>query len=187
MASGKSALRRRLLAARRAAGPRPAEADRLAAALLSAPPVRAARRVAAYVPVGGEPGPADLPDRLRAAGHSVLLPVVETDGALHWAAYDGELVDGPWGLRQPPGATAELDVDLVVAPALAVDRLGNRLGRGGGYYDRALAQLAVGVPVVCLVWDEEFLDAVPVEPHDRPVSAVVTADHGWLALPLRAL
>lgn len=187
MSSEKSGLRRRLLSDRRAARWGAEEEDRLTTGLLSAPLVRTARRVAAYVPVGSEPGPGDLADRLRTGERTVLLPVVGTAGALSWAIYYGTLVDGPWGLRQPSGPAVELDVDLVIAPALAVDRRGNRLGRGGGYYDRALAALPRSVPVVCLIRDAELLDTLPTEPHDRPVSAVVTADRGWLDLPLRAL
>ena len=65
------------------------------------------------------------------------------------------------------------DVELVVVPALAVDRRGNRLGRGAGFYDRALAGSRPAT-VVAVIYDDELLDTVPAEAHDVPVHAVLT-------------
>ena len=62
---------------------------------------------------------------------------------------------------------------MVLAPGLAVDKRGMRLGKGGGYYDRALAGL--DVPVAALLYDDDLLDEVPHDPHDVPVGMVVTA------------
>jgi len=63
----------------------------------------------------------------------------------------------------------------VLVPGLAVDRSGMRLGRGGGSYDRALARVPVGTPVLVLLYDGEVLDRVPADDHDRRVTAAVTA------------
>ena len=60
-----------------------------------------------------------------------------------------------------------------------MDRSGARLGRGGGYYDRALPYVRPGALMVAVVFDDEFVDELPVEPHDRPVTAVVTPTGGW--------
>ncbi len=71
-------------------------------------------------------------------------------------------------------------VDAVLAPGLAVDRRGIRLGRGAGYYDRALAAVT-GIPVAVLLHDGELVDdELPAEPHDRSVTAVVTPLLGWV-------
>ena len=137
----------------------------------------AALTVAAYVPVGTEPGGPDLPARL--AEHArVLLPVLLPSGDLDWAAFDGELVAGPRGLLEPAsarlGPAAIRSVPLVLVPALAVDRRGMRLGRGGGSYDRVLERLAdTSALVVALVHEDELLPVVPAEPHDRPVHGVL--------------
>jgi 5-formyltetrahydrofolate cyclo-ligase len=61
--------------------------------------------------------------------------------------------------------------EVVVVPALAADRTGVRLGRGRGYYDRALTR-SVG-RIVAVVYDDELMPALPSEPHDRRVDEVL--------------
>lgn len=148
--------------------------------LAAAPEVRRAATVAAYVSVATEPGTGPLLEELAAAGKRLLLPVLLPDGDLDWAVYDGPaslaparlgLLE-PVGPRQGPDAVATADVVLV--PALAVDRRGVRLGRGGGSYDRALARIPVGTFVCALLYDDELLEEVPRADHDRTVTAVVT-------------
>ncbi|MBG6140264.1 5-formyltetrahydrofolate cyclo-ligase [Longispora fulva] len=138
--------------------------------------------VAGYVPVGSEPGGPELPNAL---GPRVLLPVLLDDLDLDWAG--GALVPGPRGLLEPSGPRLGVDAiataDLVIVPALAVDHSGARLGKGGGSYDRALARVRPGVPVVAVVFDGEFLPRVPAEPHDRPVTGVITPSGGFECLP----
>lgn len=184
----KAALRVRLLAQRKSLSPptRDAAAAAVHATLLSL--VRRIRpsTIAAYVPVGGEPGGPDLP-ALLAGQARLLVPVLRPDSDLDWAAFAGALVAGPRGLLQPPGprlgVDAVRDATLVVVPALAVDRSGRRLGRGGGSYDRVLARLSAGVLTVALLNDGELLDAVPAEAHDRPVGAAITPSGGLTLSP----
>jgi len=149
--------------------------------LLAGPELQAATTVAAYVSVGSEPGTGPLLDELRDRGVQVLLPVLLPDDDLDWAPYDGpdRLVGTDNGLREPTtaplGPDAVLDADVIVAPALAVDRHGLRLGRGRGCYDRALARLAGHSWTCVLLHEGELLDLpVPREPHDMPVSAAAT-------------
>jgi 5-formyltetrahydrofolate cyclo-ligase len=169
----KNDLRARVLSSR-AARP-PAERERLAALIASRVrtlrEVREARVVAAYVGVGDELPTLPLLDAL--APRRVLLPVLLDDASLAWGAYDGTLVSGPRGLREPPRTGANLDAaDVVIAPGVAYDVTGRRLGRGGGSYDRALA--SVRAPVVALATDDEVVGEVPVEPHDVRVDVIVT-------------
>jgi 5-formyltetrahydrofolate cyclo-ligase len=186
--SAKGALRDQLLAQRRSLTPsaRRAAASAVHATLLSL--VRGFRptTIAAYVPVGAEPGGPDLPAVLASAGR-LLLPVLLADDDLDWAAYDGSLAAGARGLLQPTGpllgVEAVREAELVVVPALAVDRSGMRLGRGGGSYDRVLARLPAGVLTVALLNDGELLDAVPAEAHDRPVGAAITPGGGLTLSP----
>ena len=73
--------------------------------------------------------------------------------------------------------------DLVIVPALAVDRRGRRLGRGGGSYDRALARVGGAVLTIALLYDDELLDEIPAGPHDQPVRLVAQPAQGIIRLP----
>jgi 5-formyltetrahydrofolate cyclo-ligase len=177
----KRALRRRLLEGRRAraADDLDAAAAAIAEHALAWEPVRRARTVSAYVSVGPEPGTGPLLDGLRAAGIRVLLPVVLPDLDLDWAVHDGpgSLASARLGLREPVGerlgVEAVLEADVLLVPGLAVSRGGDRLGRGGGCYDRALAR-AAGRPTAVLLHDDEVGWDVPTEAHDRPVTHAIT-------------
>ena len=186
--AGKPALRARFLARRRDRTPaeRAAAAAALTRALLAG--LAGAGTVAAFVPDATEPGTGALPGALSRLGVRVLLPVVpDTGRALHWAVDTGRLAPGRFGLLEPVGPrlgpTALGTADVVVLPALAVSRDGIRLGRGGGYYDRALRHVRPDAVLVAVVFDDELLDELPAEPHDQRVTAVVTASGGWQALP----
>ncbi|NYH52068.1 5-formyltetrahydrofolate cyclo-ligase [Nocardiopsis arvandica] len=140
--------------------------------------------VACYYSVGGEPDTRKLVTALWKRGTYVLLPVFLPGGDLDWAAFDGPdtLAPAGHGLLEPVGhrygPEALARTDAVVCPALAVDRRGTRLGRGAGCYDRALARKGPHTPAIALVHDEEFVESLPSEPHDRPVDAVVTPGGG---------
>ena len=142
--------------------------------------VRRAATVAAYVAVGAEPGTSSLLDALLAAGKRVVLPVLLPDGDLDWAAYAGDqdLAPAPRGLLEPVGerlgVATVATADVVLVPGLAVSARGERLGRGGGSYDRALGRVPVGTPTWVLLYDEEVGLEVPVEGHDRPVTAAAS-------------
>ena len=136
--------------------------------------------VAAYAGTGGEPPTRALIDGLADAGVRVLLPIIDGDH-LRWATYQGwrSLQPASFGIPQPSVDDDQqlAAADSVIAPALAVDRSGHRLGRGRGYYDRALREVDPAA-VVAIVFDDEVVDAVPVDPHDRPVGAVLTPTDG---------
>jgi len=190
----KALLRARLLAARSALDPNDRrEAGRLIRdALLDLPALQMAGTVAAYYSVGAEPDTRGLVYALWKRGTYVLLPLLRPDGDLDWASYEGpdSLVPGPRGLREPGepprGVQAVARADVVLAPALAVDRAGNQLGRGGGSYDRALARVGPLIPVIALLYDDELLGHVPAEPHDTPVGAAVRPGPGITWLPSQA-
>ena len=178
----KALLRAAVIAARRAVpGPeRAVAATSITAAVLTLPEVTAARTVALYVSIGTEPATAELLDVLRSRDVTVLLPQLRADSDLDWAIYAGQahLSPAARGIPSPDGpplgVLALADADVVVVPALAVGADGTRLGRGGGSYDRALARVAPGRPVVALLYDGELLPVVPAEPHDRRVTVAVT-------------
>jgi 5-formyltetrahydrofolate cyclo-ligase len=189
----KAGLRTQLMAARRqlTPGQRSAAARSVRDAVLSMPEAQMAGTVAAYYSIGTEPDTHGLVFGLWKRGTYVLLPVLRDDGDLDWASYEGpdSLRPGPRGLTEPSepprGVTAITSADLVVVPALAVDHSGQRLGRGGGSFDRALARVGASVPVVALLYDTEFLESLPAGPHDQPVRLVARPATGVMKLPLQ--
>ena len=178
----KLALRDQVLAARRhlplsVIGER---ARAVAEHLVETPELRNAATVAAYVSVSSEPGTGPLLDRLHASGKRVILPLLRADNDLDWGVYDGPdgLQTARRGLLEPAspplGPEAFATADVVLVPGIAVGSDGNRLGRGGGSYDRALTRVPAGTFVCVLLNSEEVLDSVPRDDHDRAVTAVAT-------------
>ena len=186
----KAERRSELLAARRALprALRDVEAEQLQAHLADA--VRGARTVCAYYPVGAEPGSPALLDRLRELCATVLLPItgpVDEILPLCWGEYvPGHLVPARFGLQEPAGPKLEPSAlaraDVVLVPALAVDRTGVRLGRGAGFYDRSLPLCKPGIRLVAVVRDSEILESLPVAPHDVPMTHALTPGGGLITL-----
>ncbi len=127
------------------------------------------RVVALYLSFATEPGTGPLIDWLADQRVRALAPTLLPDADLGWM----EVPDGP-----PLGLDAITDAGVILVPALAVDRSGHRLGRGGGSYDRALTRVRPGQTVLAVVHDDEVLDAVPVGPHDRIVDGALTSERG---------
>ena len=147
-------------------------------ALHSGPPAT----VAAYLSAGAEPGTLQLLGWLAAHGVRVLLPVLSRGAAPAWAPYAGPdaLQLGRHGILEPGGEPVPegglAEAELILCPALAANEQGDRLGRGGGWYDRALAAAAPTAPVWVLLNRDEVLPAIPVHAWDRPVDALLTPD-----------
>ena len=142
--------------------------------MLSLPQAQMAGTVAAYYSVGTEPSTRGLVYALWKRGTYVLLPLTRPDGDLDWGSYEGpdSMIPAGHGLLEPAEAQVRHSIasaDLVIVPALAADRRGNRLGRGRGYYDRALAGVGSLIPTIALLYDGELLDEVPSGRLDQPV------------------
>jgi 5-formyltetrahydrofolate cyclo-ligase len=188
--SRKLALRRTVLANRKRTDQpeRDAAGRSIRDAVLSLPEIQMAGTVASYLSVGTEPDTRGLVFALWKRGTYVLLPLLQPDDDLDWASYEGpaSLAAGPRGLLEPTepprGVNAVTSADLVIVPALAVDRGGMRLGRGGGSYDRALARVGACVPTIALIYDDELLDEVPAGALDQPVRMVAQPRQGIIRL-----
>ena len=164
-------------------------ADRAAAGralrdtVLGLPETGMAGAIAAYLSVGTEPETSALVFALWKRGSYVLLPVL-LDDTTSTGPRTRDLTrsrQGRTACSSRPsrgGADGIASADLVIVPALAVDRGGNRLGRGGGSYDRALARVGPAVPTIALLYDSELLDEVPAGPHDQRVRAVAQPSRG---------
>ncbi|KAB1504101.1 5-formyltetrahydrofolate cyclo-ligase [Corynebacterium sp. 320] len=133
--------------------------------------------VTAFVPMDSEPGGRWLPDVLRAAGFRVILPRVAQKN-LEWVPYTGDLERSSWGLMEPTDEKISQPlpevVDVAIIPAIGLDSAGHRLGQGGGFYDRQLAQGNLNVTRLGIVDQWEFHTHVPHASHDLTVNTVIT-------------
>jgi 5-formyltetrahydrofolate cyclo-ligase len=179
----KSDLRRTLRAARKAHVE--ALPDAIRGLLFHRPPAPLLARIGDEAVIGlYHAGPLEAPAGgyarfFHEAGHSLALPRFSAPDApmaftRHTDPYaDSDLEVGPFGLLQPTAEAEPLVPDVLFVPLLGFTASGARLGQGGGHYDRWLAEhppaLAIG-----LAWDAQLCDALPVEPHDMPLDAVVT-------------
>ncbi|WP_260922834.1 5-formyltetrahydrofolate cyclo-ligase [Novosphingobium sp. 9] len=184
LADEKAALRREFRAARKAHVE--ALPHNLRALILNRPPAPVAAMISEgatvglYYPVGAEAPALGWVRWLAENGRTVALPAfTDRDSAMTFRIWDDafdeeSLEPSPWGGALQPGVEAEEVVpSAVVIPLVAFTAAGTRLGQGGGHYDRWLAEhpdvLAIG-----LAWDVQQAEALPVEPHDRALAAIVT-------------
>lgn len=183
LASSKRDFRRTLFDARIAMSP--AERDRanhsLQARIISLLQERGAARVAAYMPTASEPGGQDLVEVLRSSGYQVIIPISNADFSLTWfeVTADTTFQPGPFGIPEPVGDPLPTDaleqVDIILVPTLAVSTKGYRMGKGGGYYDRALAAHPE-IPTAAVVFAHELRHDLPLEPHDRATDVIITPE-----------
>lgn len=178
---GKREIRRRVVATRLAKQPTElaGTADQLASRATTLVEHRRASTLTAFVSADGEPGTLPLIDRLTASGVRVLLPLLCEDFDLEWALYvPGGLAVARFGIMQPTGPSlgkaAISEAGLVFCPGVAGTERGERLGRGGGSYDRALTRADPAATRCLLLYDDEVLGAVPIEPHDELVDYICT-------------
>jgi 5-formyltetrahydrofolate cyclo-ligase len=150
--------------------------------LLSLPAYRRAQKIALYWPADGEPDVRGLVSHARTHGKRIYLPVVGNRGDLHFAAWPagGALRRNRYGIPEPAGIRHRVtaaQLDLVIVPLVAFDAIGNRLGMGGGYYDRALAGRRHRRVLVGAAFSFQQAPAVPAQPWDIPLDVVIT-EHG---------
>jgi 5-formyltetrahydrofolate cyclo-ligase len=135
--------------------------------------------VAAYRAMAAELDPAPILRRLTALGAVACLPVVVGRGEpmvfREWTGL-GELQPDAAGIPAPPPSAPERTPRLIIAPVVAFDRAGGRLGQGGGYYDRTVRHLRAqgGVTVIGLAYACQEVDRVPTGPRDEPLDAILT-------------
>ncbi|MEM6390471.1 MAG: 5-formyltetrahydrofolate cyclo-ligase [Pseudomonadota bacterium] len=139
---------------------------------------RGAAIIAGYMPIRTEIDPRPAMAALSRA-HRIAVPVIVGDGLplkfRHWTP-EAAMVPGPFG-AQVPAEGDWLVPDLIILPLVAFDRRGTRLGYGGGFYDRSLAQLteAASRPAaIGFAYAAQELPELPREPTDQPLDLIVT-------------
>ncbi|WP_374469284.1 5-formyltetrahydrofolate cyclo-ligase [Phenylobacterium sp.] len=175
----KTALRRRLRAIRRELAQAGPEAAVRAAARLPIERLPPFRSFSGYHPMGSEIDPGPLMRRLAETGATPALPVAESrDQPLEFREWDPRegLEPDAFGIAAPPLWAAAVQPELVIAPLLAFDRRGHRLGQGAGHYDRTIANLRATQPVFVLglAYAGQEVEELPAEPHDERLDAILT-------------
>ena len=133
-----------------------------------------------YHPIGSEMDPRPLLEPLRRAGARAALPAATSarDAPMTFRLWEPgmALERDAFGVPAPPAVAPAIEPDLVIAPLLAFDRLGRRLGQGGGHYDRTLENLRArrAVFVLGLGFAGQEIDELPDEAHDQRLDAILT-------------
>lgn len=174
----KDSLRQQVLDARfrLSAGERKAKSRQIEERLFALPEFRAARSILFYASFRSEVETWDMIRRALAEGKRVILPRVRGKqlALFEIRNFDEDVKPGTWDIPEPvsgrPAAVQE--ADLVIVPGSVFDERGNRMGYGGGFYDRLLP--AFSGPTVALAFELQIVDSVPVGPHDVPVRKIVT-------------
>lgn len=175
--------------ARRSEAEHVASAELLAASVLDFLPADVTD-VTCYISLPTEPGTGPIIAGLLERGCQPWLPRIR-GRELEWVRIDDATAyeRGPLGISEPigPADSTPRVAQLLLMPATAVDATGRRLGQGGGYYDRALVPLAThaagGPLLVALVFDDEVVDEVPADQHDRRVDIMITPRRTLIATP----
>ncbi|MDE0946117.1 MAG: 5-formyltetrahydrofolate cyclo-ligase [Sphingobium sp.] len=154
-------------------------AHRLAFKVLPSPLARRladARTVALYMGLDDEAPAQRLAAPLIALDKQVALPrVLDRLGSMDFLPWtpDAPLIPGPFRTSHPEPGDGPVIPDAIIAPLVGFDRALNRLGQGGGYYDRAFARFPDALRIG-LAWSAQELDAVPADPWDLPLDIILT-------------
>ena len=145
--------------------------------ILSASELKNATNVASYISYEFEPETSDINQRLIKDGKKVFLPRLLENNDIQWVSWNGssENLTKVEKIYEPIGDAVEVELDVIILPALHVDRMGNRLGQGGGSYDRALSR-SKAFKIALLHHGELTSEILPVQPHDEKVDAAATPE-----------
>ncbi|MDP8211935.1 MAG: 5-formyltetrahydrofolate cyclo-ligase [Candidatus Zapsychrus exili] len=150
--------------------------------LFKIPEFKNANTVLFYASFDGEVDTFEMIKQAKQLGKKIGLPRINKNDKeitpILVEYLEKDLEAGPYGIKQPiDNGTNRLDlndIDLVCVPGVAFDKKNNRLGRGGGYYDRFLSRLSSRIPTIGLAFDLQIVDEIPLQKsHDIPVSQVI--------------
>lgn len=188
----KPALRRQILTAVRSLTlqARALASSAVSSAVTRLDQYRAAGAILVYFADDREPDLSELIAAALSQGKTVAAPRIDWDQSRmipsRIASLDHDTVPTRHGLREPAPHCAPVpleEISLVLVPGVAFDPSGNRLGRGGGFYDRFLAHGGLRAFRVGVAFDVQIVPDVPSLPHDAAMDAVVTESR--LILPPR--
>jgi 5-formyltetrahydrofolate cyclo-ligase len=173
------------------AGERAEKSSAIVARIAGHPAFAAAANVALFDALPSEPDTSGLWLEKRGERCFCYPRVIGEEIAFYRVRTLDELTTAAWNpaLREPArdaaSAVASAEIDVILVPGLAFTRDGQRLGRGGGFYDRLLVQLPAHTLKLGVCFDFQIVERLPSEPHDQRVDAVVTEREFIAAKPLR--
>lgn len=151
--------------------------------LIQLPELKRANSIAAYWPNAGEISPVKALLHWQNQRKIIALPRMRAQRQMTFHPFlsNSKLIRNRFGIMEPhsPQVIAISQVDVILMPLVGFDRLGNRLGMGGGYYDRALAFMQQQAwrkkpLLIGIAHDFQELDFIPTEAWDIPLSLIVT-------------
>lgn len=139
-----------------------------------------AKVILLYVSVRSEPDTRALIRDCLIAQKRIFLPRINKEkGELEIREISSidQLKKGPYGIPEPDQDSPLRDIneaELIIVPGVAFDRRGGRIGYGAGYYDKLLTGLKKEIPVVAIAYDDQIVEEIPLEPHDKLVDLIIT-------------
>ncbi|WP_426350889.1 5-formyltetrahydrofolate cyclo-ligase [Alloiococcus sp. CFN-8] len=136
-----------------------------------------------FISFGSEVDTLRLIDNALREGKAVAVPWINKEKKLMEAKVIRNLEDmhpGHYGILEPSPDAETLkpqEIDLIITPGVAFDSLGGRIGYGGGYYDKFLAEVKNNVPKVALSYELQKVEKLPLEPFDMKVTALITEEN----------
>ena len=187
-AGSKAALRKQIVAARDVLSPdtRHSLSARITTRLLDLAAYRNARSVLAYMSFGSEFETQPFVADAFARGKQLCLPRVDRNTRrldIHWVGdIERDLQSGVWGIREPRADCPRVDldrIDFVLLPGVAFTPRCERLGYGGGFYDRLLTQFASRPPLVAAAFSLQICDHIPLAATDQSIDIVITESSSY--------
>ncbi len=146
--------------------------------ILSANEFKEVSKIGSYISYEYEPETSDINQRIISSGKTLYLPRLLKNNDLEWVAWDGNKsnLEKSGKILEPVGKAVEnIELEVIILPALHVDRTGNRLGQGGGSYDRFLSHSNAWT-IALLHRGELTSEMLPIEPHDQKIKAAATPE-----------
>jgi 5-formyltetrahydrofolate cyclo-ligase len=146
--------------------------------ILSANEFKDVSKIGSYISYDFEPETSDINQQIISSSKTLYLPRLLKNNDLEWVTWNGDQskLTKSGKTFEPVGETVpNIELDVIILPALLVDRMGNRLGQGGGSYDRFLARSNAWT-IALLHRGELTSELLPVEPHDQKIKAAATPE-----------
>ncbi len=146
--------------------------------LISLNSYKRAKKIFIYIGFGSEINTKDLIEIMLKEGKEVFVPkVIEKEMIALKITSLSNLIESKFKILEPVGEKSDIDgeeFDLIIMPGVAFDRIGNRIGYGGGYYDKYLKDISSDIKKVALAYELQLVEEIETEEHDLKVDSIIT-------------